>query len=339
MKKRLILFFIADLLLVWAAFLFYKTNSFYISFLSKEAISGLFYVSSYFSLMSVISVFKNRQRANYKSNGYIFFETIYSSGRFLLEKKFINQSSIFTNNHDRTKFLFVLVKLFFIPIMLKFVIANCADLFFEIKQIHNFEFNISWIEVFNNVIYPFALSLFFFIDTALFTFGYLFESPLLRNSIRSVDISLIGWISALLCYPPFNDVTSRIAPFGSFNSVFFGTNELTFFARILMFCLIFFYMLASVSLGTKCSNLTNRGIVTKGVYRIVRHPAYISKVLFWWITIIPVIKSNLYVIVAMLAWTLIYFIRAVTEERHLSKDTDYIAYCKVVKYRFIPLIY
>jgi protein-S-isoprenylcysteine O-methyltransferase Ste14 len=38
-------------------------------------------------------------------------------------------------------------------------------------------------------------------------------------------------------------------------------------------------------------------------------------------------------------WSFIYFLRAVTEERHLSSDPDYLAYCKRVPYRFIPGVF
>jgi len=36
---------------------------------------------------------------------------------------------------------------------------------------------------------------------------------------------------------------------------------------------------------------------------------------------------------------MIYTVRALTEERHLMKDPEYRAYCKKVKYRFIPGVF
>jgi protein-S-isoprenylcysteine O-methyltransferase Ste14 len=39
------------------------------------------------------------------------------------------------------------------------------------------------------------------------------------------------------------------------------------------------------------------------------------------------------------AWATIYFLRAITEERFLGKDPEYVAYCQRVKYRFIPGVY
>ena len=108
------------------------------------------------------------------------------------------------------------------------------------------------------------------------------------------------------------------------------------------------YVSASVSLFTKASNLTNRGIVSRFPYNIVRHPAYISKISLWWLASFCVIKNFLisqmylktflYIIVALL-WTFIYFLRAITEERHLLQDPEYRDYTKIVKYRFIPYVF
>lgn len=52
---------------------------------------------------------------------------------------------------------------------------------------------------------------------------------------------------------------------------------------------------------------------------------------------IPAIqKFGLLAIVSLAAWTFIYFLRALTEERHLLKDQDYVEYVKKVKYMFVP---
>jgi protein-S-isoprenylcysteine O-methyltransferase Ste14 len=90
---------------------------------------------------------------------------------------------------------------------------------------------------------------------------------------------------------------------------------------------------ASVSLGFKGSNLTNRGIVASGPYRFVRHPAYTAKVLLW---IIQGIFFAQFTTGILMAFLIIYFLRAWTEERHLSLDPDYLEYRKKVKWRYIP---
>jgi len=193
--------------------------------------------------------------------------------------------------------------------------------------------------LFSNYFYPLILALLFFIDTVFFSFGYLFEANFLKNKIKSVDTTYFGWIVTLMCYPPFTDAFSRFSPWHTNDMVFFYNDSLTFILRIVVVLLLIIYVGATVSLGTKCSNLTNRGIVTKGLYKFVRHPAYISKVLMWWIITFPVFENNLLAILSMLFWTFIYYLRAMTEERHLLKDKDYQVYCDKVKYRFIPSIY
>ncbi len=90
---------------------------------------------------------------------------------------------------------------------------------------------------------------------------------------------------------------------------------------------------ASVSLGFKASNLTNRGTVSHGPYRYCRHPAYASKILLW---SIGAVVFGSYHVGLVLGYFLIYFMRAWTEERHLSNDQDYLEYKKKVKYMFIP---
>ena len=41
----------------------------------------------------------------------------------------------------------------------------------------------------------------------------------------------------------------------------------------------------------------------------------------------------------ILLWLFIYNIRAITEERNLLQDKDYVAYAQKVKYKFIPKIW
>jgi protein-S-isoprenylcysteine O-methyltransferase Ste14 len=90
---------------------------------------------------------------------------------------------------------------------------------------------------------------------------------------------------------------------------------------------------ASVAMGFKGSNLTNRGIVARGPYRFVRHPAYIAKFTLWCIEGIFFAAFSL---TQLAGFGLIYFLRAWTEERHLSRDPDYLAYKKKVRWMFIP---
>ncbi len=91
------------------------------------------------------------------------------------------------------------------------------------------------------------------------------------------------------------------------------------------------YAWATVAFGFRFSNLTHRGILTHGPYAISRHPAYLSKNLFWWLSTLPFFTTGSWVdgaratiILAIVSG--IYFWRAKTEEWHLGADPDYQAY-------------
>ncbi|MBI4983737.1 hypothetical protein HZC32_03775 [Candidatus Woesearchaeota archaeon] len=223
-------------------------------------------------------------------------------------------------NEEKVALLFILVKLFFLPTMTNFFYSNFNGLLtFSIRSF-------SW--------YSFSLTILLTLDTLIFSIGYAFESRKLRNAVKSVEPTFFGWFVALIGYPPFNSIVGNYVHWGANDYVPFWNPTLTIIFRITIIFLIVIYAWATVALGLKSSNLTNRGIVTKFPYSIVRHPAYVGKNLAWWITLLPVMNWSF--ALGMLFWSIIYFFRATTEERHLIQDPDYVKYCERVKYRFIP---
>jgi protein-S-isoprenylcysteine O-methyltransferase Ste14 len=246
---------------------------------------------------------------------YLFFRAIIRNASALFHK----DKNYSIEKEEKVALLFILVKLFFLPTMVNFFYNNLWGLL-------NGQSNFQW--------YPFFLTFLFTIDTLIFTIGYMFESPKLRNVVKSVEPTFFGWFVALICYPPFNSIVGSYVPWGANDQVLFWTSGWTLFFRIIMILLLVIYVWASLALGLKSSNLTNRGIVTRFPYSIVRHPAYISKNLIWWLSMLPVM--NLAFFLGMSFWTIIYFLRAWTEERHLKQDPDYLKYCEKVKWRFIP---
>ena len=191
----------------------------------------------------------------------------------------------------------------------------------------------------------FVMQLILFVDVLIYTVGYLVELPKLDNEIRSVDPTLLGWAAALACYPPFNIVTGAIL--GSQSSDFpqFDSPTAHFILNAALLALMAIFASASVALGFKASNLTHRGIVRRGAYAVVRHPAYTSKNLAWWIGAIPSVSAafassltdGVLAIGSVVGVTMLYIMRALTEEDHLrSVDGEYAAYAATVRYRFIP---
>lgn len=83
--------------------------------------------------------------------------------------------------------------------------------------------------------------------------------------------------------------------------------------------------------------IANRKIKTGGIYSIVRHPMYVTDLLFRIGYVVS--HFNLFTALLLLLSGACYVYRALLEERFLAADQDYAEYMKKVKYRFIPYIY
>jgi len=235
------------------------------------------------------------------------------------------------NQREKVALRILAVKIFFTPLMMNFLVMNFADVRERLSWPGDWFFAP---EFFNQFIFPQAIAVIFFVDTFVFTFGYIVESKLLKSEVRSVEPTLLGWGVALMCYPPFNGVSTKYLGWYANQDATFDSEAATCALRIALVVLFAIYVWASIALGPKASNLTNRGIVAGGPYAFVRHPAYASKVLAWWVMFLA--APSLWGAASMLAWSFVYFMRAYTEERHLLLDPDYHVYCARVKNKFIP---
>lgn len=251
---------------------------------------------------------------------------------------------------ERLGLLSVMVKAFFAPMMVVFLIDHGARLLGNGAGLYGAmgAADASPLAIFNAHGFWFALQVILLVDVAFFTIGYLVESPALKNEIRSVDPTLLGWLVALMCYPPLNDITSSVLGWRTEDFPQFDDPTVHVAMNLAILLLMGVYASASAALNFKASNLTHRGIVSWGPYRFVRHPAYVCKNLAWWIGAVPALTAALAVstleavtvLVSVLGWSVIYYLRAVTEEDHLRKvDGEYDRYCDQVPYRFIPRLY
>lgn len=243
--------------------------------------------------------------------------------------------------------LALLLKFFFAPLMINWCLDHAGNLGNSLGQFHDsVGRGLSGRPLFDSSLYWACFQAILFVDTLLFTLGYIVETPALHNRIRSVDPTFFGWFICLACYPPFNDVTSQVLAWQSSDFPQFRSDTAHFVANILLLAALAIYSWASIALGFKASNLTNRGIVSSGPYSRVRHPAYIAKNLAWWIGALPTLyalwaggnwRGFGYALFALAGWTGIYALRALTEERHLlMRDNGYAEYMQRVRWRFIP---
>ena len=78
----------------------------------------------------------------------------------------------------------------------------------------------------------------------------------------------------------------------------------------------------------------NRGVVSSGVYRVVRHPIYLG----YLITHVAFLLAtpSAWNIAALLAADAALLMRAVLEEQTLSRDSQYRAYQQSVRWRVCP---
>lgn len=230
----------------------------------------------------------------------------------------------------KTTLLFFLVKLFYIPIMLNFFLSNGRGVYQIVAArltAHNlaFDFRTGYTDLFTII---------FAIDTLYFAIGYLVEHPRLKNVVKSVEPTMLGWAVALASYPPFNSISTGYLNWYSSDYFYFPDYYIDMTLKIIAVACLALYLWATLSLGWKSSNLTNRGIVTNGAYKYLRHPAYTGKLIVWWITALQ--HFSLGMVLSMTGWTILYGMRAITEERHLIADPDYKKYVSKTKFRFIP---
>ena len=188
------------------------------------------------------------------------------------------------------------------------------------------------------------IGLLFLIDVQIGAVGYLVTFRPLDAHIRSGNPYLAGWVAALMCYPPFvfTFMGSGLLGYefgtpgqGDANwTIWLGGHPLLMWMwAAALVALTAVYAWATFAFGLRFSNLTYRGVLTNGPYRYTRHPAYLAKNAFWWLSTLPFLVTNgsatdtvrNTVCLAMVG--AIYYWRARTEEDHLwAEDRKYRAY-------------
>jgi protein-S-isoprenylcysteine O-methyltransferase Ste14 len=177
----------------------------------------------------------------------------------------------------------------------------------------------------------------FVFDVCFATVGYLLTMKPLDAHIRSATPYAAGWAAALMCYPPFilmGDGDPLDYHPGSADWVFWmqGHPVLLGISGAIMVILTGIYAWATIAFGLRFSNLTDRGILTHGPYAFTKHPAYLSKNTFWWISALPFLTTTHSTVDAIRNTVLlgcvsgVYYWRAKTEEWHLGADPDYRVY-------------
>lgn len=216
------------------------------------------------------------------------------------------------------------VKGFFTPIMYVSLVANVAELR-EIFAHRSLEplavFDALW-------------SLSFLVDVTFTVVGYLMTLRILDGHIRSAEPTASGWVVAIVCYQPFWSLVNTWYLYYGRPDWGVWLDDRPVVKAVygsVMLVLLAIYAGSTVTFGYRFSNLTHRGVLTNGFYRFTKHPAYLSKLPVFWLQFAPFFtQGNYYEVVrdfaGLTALSLLYFLRARTEERHLSRDPDYVRY-------------
>jgi protein-S-isoprenylcysteine O-methyltransferase Ste14 len=229
--------------------------------------------------------------------------------------------------HLRAHALGWLVKAFFLPLMVVYARDQVNDLAHVLGGIASTGLTAN--------LYPLMFRLGYSVDLLFCVVGYVLTLRVLDSQIRSTDTTVAGWLVALVCYQPFYSVIG---------TYYLAYSESDDWARhfstlpnvgdawgFTILALVLIYGLSTVAFGMRFSNLTNRGIITGGPYRYMKHPAYVSKNLSWWLVSMPFLSAagpgtalRHCLLLGLLNG--VYYLRAKTEERHLGADPAYVAY-------------
>jgi protein-S-isoprenylcysteine O-methyltransferase Ste14 len=182
----------------------------------------------------------------------------------------------------------------------------------------------------------YLITFMFVVDVAFATAGYILTFRPLDAHIRSANPYAAGWTAALICYPPFL-LMGNGGPLdyheGSADWSYWlaGHPWLLAVLGAVLVALTAIYAWATIAFGLRFSNLTHRGVLTHGPYAWTRHPAYLSKNLFWWLSTMPFLATSgwsdaIRNAAVMACVSGVYYWRAKTEEKHLGADPAYQEY-------------
>lgn len=323
---------IASNIVLWGLLSFYLNNKYYRNFLEEDTKSFLLYFSTVYSF--IFSAYYLKSKTEEKSKTLKIILAIKK-----IIRSIVKNEELSVEKKDKNLILFLIVKIFFFPLLANFLVGNLKLLLSNINNWKREGFGLT-IDIFNSHIYYVILMIIFTIDVFIFLICYMFESKKLKNTVRSVEPTALGWFVALICYPPINNLPDYYLSWYPDSYENFSGRYMMTIANMVLLITWMIYLWATFALGFKCANLCNRGIVKRGPYRYIRHPAYTFKNIGWWIATIPVLNNGTLIqsgiiILNALFWSFIYYLRAYTEERHLKSDPEYIKYMEEVPDRFI----
>jgi len=148
-----------------------------------------------------------------------------------------------------------------------------------------------------------------------------------RQALESSRAPLAWIVTGLACFAPLA-MRPNYEPVAGLGSLY----------EVLQFAGLALGLVSLVTLGRSFGLIAaNRGVQTRGVYGIVRHPIYTA----YFLTHAGYLLANPSLYndgILLLAW-IFQFIRIGQEEDILSGDPVYVNYMERVRYRLVPFLY
>lgn len=235
--------------------------------------------------------------------------------------RFDKVNFVILKEHGRAWF----IKAFFTPFMFAILVEYVQNLFF-------YPWRSGFLPIHDSLV-----DLFYTVDVLYGVLGYILALRILDTHIQSTEPTILGWLACLACYSPFSSLYGiellSSNDYLNWNHWLASFPTAYYFIAFVILLLTFINCLSTVSFGYHFSNLTYRGIITSGPYRFTKHPAYISKVASWWLISLPFFSAEgpLVALINTLnlsTITFIYYLRARTEENHLSNYPEYVRYAE-----------
>lgn len=239
----------------------------------------------------------------------------------------------------------LLLRAFFVPVMLSYILGNTA------LMVDGYDDFIGSYMVDGQsgqaiIVLQFFVMVYFFLavmDVLFAVIGYLFTLRLFDTHIRSTEPTFLGWFICIICYYPFFEIV--LAPL-LFDALYDNPKWDVWFTGlptalvvlwgVLVMIGIGLESLTTLTFGMRFSNLTYRGVVTEGPFRLTKHPQYIFKMMNRFCVYMPFLSvlgffDMLLGMVAFIGVCFTYYLRAKTEENHLSRYPEYVEYAHWVE--------
>lgn len=236
----------------------------------------------------------------------------------------------------------VILRGYYIPVMVVYFTINIESMMEGHEVfVSSYMSDFKNIAAYGYVLLKFFVLVYFYLavmDVLFGLIGYLMTFRVLDSNIRSTEPTFIGWFVCLVCYYPFWE-TLFLKHF--FIDFYEGAKWTEWFSNMPTWSILLWGMLVILSMGLEAlttltfgirfSNLTYRGIVTEGPFRFTKHPQYVFKMFNRFFFCMPFLSvygvlGSIHSMVLFMGICFVYYLRARTEENHLSNFPEYVEY-------------